>query len=418
MLSQEQNIRVTHIEDDALLGRLMKNYWIPLCRTKALEAGGAPQPSFLFGKKIALYRSPEGIAVAIDAACPHRCSSLLLARNEEGGLRCIFHGWKFAPDGSVIDVPTEAGVHAEGVMKRVKARTYPVREAGGLVFVYGGDGEPPVFPEFEFMTLPESHVDIRIAKLNANWLQTMESIIDTAHLGFLHRSSVERAKNAPSQKNQSAWFQNTAPVLEFEHTSYGFREAAKRALPDGRTNVRIREIVAPWHTLLAGEEGAERQQVITVPLTNHQSLQIIITFNPFRPITEEETKHLWFDMPESRDDFNGHMPGPDKMWGQDRAAMAEGHFSGLTNRHVFHEDLAVLESMGSIVDRSKEHLSRTDMTLMLLRKKLLEALADFEKNGTVWCADGLRDTDFNKLRTAAFMLSDGEGWKSAYNGLK
>ncbi len=409
MLSQQDNKTVTAVEPGAPLHDLLRRYWTPVMRAARVEAGGAPVKARLLGQDYVVYRTPAGQLAMVDERCAHRCASLSLARNEPDGLRCIFHGWKFAPTGELLEAPTEAPVNQAVLKGRVRLNIYPVREAGGLVWAYlDPEAEPPPFPAFEFTALPESQVDVRIAILPVNWLQVMESVLDSAHLGFLHRSSMELAVTA-NTRNTAGAGADTAPVLEFERTAYGFREAAIRGKPGGLTDVRIRAVVAPYYVFLPGRPDSERQLVVTVPIDDVNCFQLIVTYNPYRPFRPGEIDALWFHTHPDRDDFSDPAPGP-LGWPQDRAAMRDGHFSGIVDRHVFYEDFAVLQSMGRIADRSHEHLSNTDATIVMMRRELLKAVRALAAGGPVW---GLDPTvDHAAIRTAVYELPPGAEWRT------
>ena len=410
MLSQHDNEALTIVEPGAPMHALLRRYWTPVMRAARVEAGGAPVKARLLGQDYVVYRSPAGQLAMVDERCAHRCASLSLARNEPDGLRCIFHGWKFAPSGELLEAPTEAPVNQEVLKGRVRLNTYPVREAGGLIWAFlDAEAEPPPFPAFEFTALPDTQVDIRIAVLPVNWLQVMESVLDSAHLGFLHRSSMELAVTA-NTANTAGSGADTAPVLEFDRTPYGFREAAIRSKPNGQKDVRIRAVVAPYYVFLPGRPGAERQLVTTVPIDNLNCFQLIVTYNPSRPFRPGEIDALWFHTHPNRDDFSDPAPGP-LGWPQDREAMGAGHFSGIVDRHVFYEDFAVLQSMGRIADRRFEHLSNTDATIVLMRRELLKALRAAGEGGPGWGLDTA--VDHAAIRTAIFELPPGAEWRSS-----
>jgi phthalate 4,5-dioxygenase oxygenase subunit len=410
MLSSAENALLTQVDPGSPMHGLMRSYWIPVLRSQRLEAGGAPVKVRLLGEDFVAYRAPDGKVGLVDERCPHRCASLSIARNEEGGLRCIFHGWKYSPDGDLIEAPTELEAHRPALMKRVKLGSYGAHEAGGLIWAYLGprDSAPP-FPEFEFTGLSPEQIDVKIAVLPFNWLQNLESVLDSAHLGYLHRSSVELAMTENAKKNAQNWGTDTAPKLEFDDTDFGFREAAIRTRPDGSADVRLREVVAPFYAFLAGNVGKERSLVIAVPVDDENSLQIHVTYNPYRAFEEGEVERIWFYTHDDKNDISDPAPGP-LGWPQDREAMRNGHFSGITNRHVFYEDFAVLQSMGPIVDRRFEHLSSTDMTVVRFRKGMLKALEDKRLGDSVW-GRPMDPQAYGRVRTEVFDVPQDGDWR-------
>jgi hypothetical protein len=241
-------------------------------------------------------------------------------------------------------------------------------------------------------------------------MQVVESVLDAAHIGYLHRDTVLRATTAAAHATALLWIQQAAPELELDETAYGFREAAIRPTPSGRLNTKIREVVAPWFVLLPAEAGNDRQVVITVPEDSSHSTQFILQFNPDRPLTTREIDALWSGASPDHDDFSAGMPRAADNWGQDRAAMAGGHFSGLTRLQVFCEDFAILESMGPISPRHKEHLTRSDASVILFRQQLLRAMLAFAAGGDVV---GLRGgvIDYSRIRTLSAEIDVGANWR-------
>lgn len=408
MLNRADNLALCQVEGEAPMGRLMRSFWIPFLRSQKLEAGGAPHEVTLLGETLVAYRAPDGTVGVTTRHCPHRCASMGIARNEDGGLRCIFHGWKYDRTGALIEAPTELPAHREALKKRVHLKTYPAMEAGGLVWAWLGEGEPVDFPEFEFTKLAESQIDVKIAILPFNWLQNLESVLDSAHLGYLHSSSVALAMTDQAKANAKDWNGDTAPRLEFDDTPFGFREAAIRQRTDGSLDVRMREVVSPFYAFLPGKPNCERSLVIAVPVDDTNSLQIHVTYNPYRAFKDGEVEKIWFHTHPDHNDISDPAPGP-VGWPQNRAAMANGHFSGITDRHVFYEDFAVLQSMGPIVDRREEHLSSTDMTIVRFRKALLAAL-DFADGSAPWGTPENAGS-YAAIRTEVFSVEEGRDWR-------
>jgi nitrite reductase/ring-hydroxylating ferredoxin subunit len=410
-VTEEQNMLLARVEGTNPMGQMIRRFWLPVARSESLEADGAPRRVTLLGEKLVVFRATDGRVGLLDELCPHRRASLALAHNEDNGLRCIYHGWKINAEGRVVDIPTEPDpARCAALASRVPVRHFPVHEGGGLIWGFLGEGQAPPVPAFEFTTLPREHVDIRAIVTRANWLQTMEAILDTAHLGFLHRSSIMKSVTAPSHRRSGAVLLNSAPTLQVERTGYGLREAALRQQPDGELNIRIREYVAPIHVLIPTEPEAERQQIITVPATDTSSIQFIVTYNPYRPLTKEILDTLWFDTDPNADDIGWRLPGPEQNWGQDRAAMKAGHSSGLTNRHSLCEDIATLESMGPIVDRSREFLTHIDLTVATVRRELLQSLEAVARGEPAW-GEVDESVDIRRLRSQVAMLPPESDWR-------
>jgi hypothetical protein len=241
----------------------------------------------------------------------------------------------------------------------------------------------------------------------------MEAVLDSAHLGILHSSSVQLAFTDSAKVQQTACTINTWPKIKYALTPYGFREAALREQPDGTIDTRIREFVAPWHAFLPLNPGGYRQLVTTVPIDDTHCLQFFVIYHSSRPLTQADIDAVWFAThPDPNNIAVGHAPAA-QNWGQDRDAMAQGHFTGLTNRHVFYEDFAILESMGPIVDRTQEYLCQTDATVILARRQLMKSARAFQASGAApWGLENPEAVDFKRIRAVAVTLADEAGWET------
>jgi phthalate 4,5-dioxygenase len=191
MVTRAENELMTRVEGDAPLGRLMReNYWVPFALSENLVAGDPPTPVRLFGVNYVAFRAPDGRIGFLDELCPHRRASLLLARVEGDGLRCVYHGWKISAAGCVVECPTQT-VRAEQFARSVPVEHFPVHETGGIAWVWLGGGERPPFPDLPFSDEHGLEMVMTISLVPANWLQGLEGGIDSVHGTILHRSFVE-----------------------------------------------------------------------------------------------------------------------------------------------------------------------------------------------------------------------------------
>jgi len=412
MLSREDNELLTQSGPGTPMGNLLRQYWTPILRSEQLVADGAPIRLKRFGDKFVAFRATDGRVGVFDEACPHRCASLGLARNEGNGLRCIYHGWKIDVGGKVVDVPTEPKEKREAFAAKVRVNHYPVHEAGGLVWAFFAKGQtPPKFPDFEFTRLPASHVHVNLAYVPVNWVQAMEAVLDSAHLGILHSSSVLLAMTESARVQQTACTQDNPPRITYVPTTYGFREAALRPQANGTIDARVREFVAPWHAFLPLNPGSYRQLVTTTPVDDVNCAQFFIIYRSDRPLTEADVKAVWFHTHPDPNNIAAKDYGTSAdTWKQDRAAMQDGHWSGFTERHVFYEDFAVLESMGPIVDRTREYLCQSDATVIYARRQLIKSARAFAATGaTPWGLD--QEVDFGRIRAVATSIADEDHWE-------
>jgi len=409
MLSREDNALLTRVGAGTPMGEMMREYWLPVVRSARLEADGAPERVRVLGEDFVAFRASDGRVGFIDEACPHRCASMALGRNEENGLRCIFHGWKVDVEGRVVDCPTEPEERRARFAEMVPTRRYRVHEAGGLVWVYIGQrSEPPAFPAFEFTALPVENVAPLRGVLRCNWLQALEAALDSAHVGFLHaRDASRRGTDAHASE---AGFMRTKkdPKFEFDLMPYGFREAAIRELPDADTYTRIRQVVLPFFSLIPRFPGDSGVAVASIPIDDENVMQWYIRFEMDKPFDLAAYYQFGTDSGDP-DYFNSDMGDVTTMWGQDRQAMKEGHWSGIVGRQNAYEDFIVQESMGRIVDRSREYLGAADVVISLARRLLLQAVRKHQEDGTVpFITD---DVDFAGLRAISVSYPRGADWR-------
>ena len=185
-MNRKDSQDLTRVGPGTVMGELMRQYWIPAAMASEVEADGAPIRLMLLGEKLIAFRDTSGRVGVMDHRCPHRCASLFLGRNEENGIRCVYHGWKYDTQGNCVDVPNLPG--DSEFKDRITAKAYRTVERNGLIWVYMGQRQsaPPPLPEIEATLLPESEVNITFAQRECNWLQALEGEIDTSHFGFLH----------------------------------------------------------------------------------------------------------------------------------------------------------------------------------------------------------------------------------------
>ena len=402
MLSNQDNERLTRVGPGTPMGEMLRELWTPALRSATLVAGGAPKPFRLLGEDLVAFRGSDGRVGILQKACPHRRTSLALARNEGDGLRCIFHGWKYDRSGKVVDCPTEPAQTRESFAERVPIVHYPAEEGGGLVWIYMGRRTPPNFYNFE-ANFPPAEFLIRRATVHGNWLQGFEGQLDSAHLNFLHSTSVPRRPNTTG----TLVTHDSSPSFEFIEKPYGFREAALRDLPDGMIYARIREVVLPYYSFIPGNHGDPRLVVIVVPIDDEWSAHWYYYLNPFGPVPEYYKESAYAGTHPDDDDFARDRGNEANTWNQDIDAMKKGHFSGIMKNFVY-EDFIVEESMGPIMDRSKEFLGTSDVVIVRARRMLLKALDEHEGGKLPFGID--QDIDYRAVRALAIRFPQGTNW--------
>ncbi|HEX4617677.1 MAG TPA: Rieske 2Fe-2S domain-containing protein, partial [Stellaceae bacterium] len=244
MSKQKDSEDLVHVGPGTVMGEMMRQYWIPAAMSSELERDGAPMRLLLLGERLIAFRDSSGRVGVMDHRCPHRCASLFLGRNEEDGIRCVYHGWKFDAAGNCIDMPNTPP--HQDYKQKVKAKAYQVVERNGLVWVYMGErAEAPPLPGIEASLLPESDLQIVFAQRECNWLQALEGDIDTSHFGFLHSGSVDPA-DVPAD-NLIRWtVANRAPEYHVADTDWGTMYAAYRPAKEGQTYWRFANFLFPF----------------------------------------------------------------------------------------------------------------------------------------------------------------------------
>lgn len=421
MLTREENELLCRVGPDAPMGKMFRRYWIPAALTSELRAGGAPRRARLLGEDFVAFRDSAGVVGVLDELCPHRGASLVLARNEECGLRCIYHGWKIAVDGRVLESPAEPDEH--GFKDRVRARAHPVYEAGGIVWTYlGPPGTEPPKMTFDWMSLPAGHRMIQKAREECNWAQCLEGVIDSAHSGFLHSNVIKPVPGENSiipedQGNTRRPSDDLAPRMEAENTAYGFHYAAIRKPlidPESRDYVRVTLFIAPFIALFPGPLGWTSMQMF-VPMDDEHTMFHFIQARHDKPIDQltRERRAARSGMVLGVDvdplDYR-KIRTRDNNWLQDRTEMEAGSFSGIHG--VNNEDIAMQESMGPIFDRRREHLGTSDVAVIRMRRIMLDGVRRFIDEGAppVGLAERVA---YEALRAGERMVSHGERWQEA-----
>ena len=406
-MTREQNELLTQVEGDAPMGRMLsQHYWLPAIPSTKLRADGRPFRIRLLGRNYAAFRATDGTVGVVDEQCPHRKASLLLARNENNGLRCIYHGWKFNTRGEVVEAPNHAGDQVQ-FCAHVRVNRYSVRERAGIVWVWlGTQGTEPPFPELPFNNLPPDHTAVTAQEVPTNWVQGVEATVDTTHVSFLHSTTVLLTAGAKGNERVHMT-QSRAPRLEFESRPYGYRYAAIRPLPQGRHYVRINNFVMPWYGVIcAPDKGANALVFMSVPVDDTHHRAWFVAFNPDSPLGVSPMTLI-----SDRWNFPPLPPGtPQENWGQDRDLMDLGHFSGFP-QHLATEDFAMFLSQGPVHDRTDEQLCAADTAVVRMRQCLLKAVGEFLEGRTPQLADNPQ-LDYSKAISIGGVIDEPDAWRS------
>ncbi len=377
MLSKEENTRYTEVGPGSVINALGKRHWLPYLRSEALVANGAPRKVELLGETYISFRAADGRLGFLDEQCPHRGASLVLARSGDNALTCIFHGWKFDVTGKCVETPSEANPN---FCKTIKVKSYRVHEAGGVCWVYLGDGEPPVFPDYEYFSAPAEYRRPRVGYCQSSWAQNLETLLDSSHIGLLHASGV--ANQLPNVQQVKG---NNTPKLSVVETPYGLQAYAERDRGDGSISLRVTEYVAPFTVLNGATREEEGRLLYMVPINNTRAAFWRMEWDLNHP------QEWWEELAKTNDRDGLFFVDPDDFlsnsvdrnsenFGQDRDAMANGHWSGFKDLRA--EDAAVSDSI-PIVDRTREHLGASDLVIARMRQLFLRGLTAFETEGVV-----------------------------------
>jgi len=421
-MNRKDSEDLVRVGPGTVMGKLMRQYWQPAAMSSELPRDGAPIRLLLLGEQLIAFRDSSGRVGVMDHRCPHRCASLFLGRNEENGIRCVYHGWKYDTEGNCVDMPS---VPAERDFKHlVKAKAYKAVERNGLIWVYMGERkEAPPLPQIEATLLPETEVQINFVQRECNWLQALEGDIDTCHFGFLHGGSIE-----PEMLSEDTLLRytltNRAPDYHVADTEVGTVYAAYRDGKPGETYWRFANFMLPfWTQTPQGKFATHLHNRAWVPMDDHHTMFVSLRWRHEPPfVTDDKNGNMMpgfgrvFDYLPNTTDWHGRwrLKGrPENDWMIDREAQARGgNYTGISGIHA--QDQAVTESMGPITDHLSEHLGPSDLMIMRTRRRLLAVARALAKNGTV--PPGVDDPDtMYAIRSGDFMSEAGLDWRRAYD---
>jgi len=387
MLSKEDTELLCRVGPHTPMGEVMRQYWIPFARSAELPVpDGAPVRIRLLGEDLIAFRVTTGKVGLIANHCPHRCASLFYGRNEEEGLRCVYHGWKFDTTGACVDMPSEPP--ESNFKDKVKAVTYPCRERGGVLWTYMGPRQvPPPLQNVEGNLDPESSVATLIR--DCNYLQALEGDLDMAHFAFLHTGHLTE-DDIDAENPLRYYIKQRAARYAVVDTEAGICFGACRPAENGETcHWAIGNFLLPFYTQLPGGPlGAKRETRAWVPMDDEHTM----TFTMFAPMFRSRVNatSLRITPPRGRGFGSGEVVADTTGWyGRsrpkaersndyllDRAAVTRGEgYAGFPD--LVAEDQAVSESMGPVADRSREHLGPSDIMITRARMRLIRAVQAF-----------------------------------------
>ena len=389
MLSTADNELLTRTGSGTPMGTLFRRFWLPVLLSQELPRSDCPQIKVkVMGEDLIAFRDTLGKVGLVEPHCPHRGANLFFGRVEQGGIRCAFHGWKFDAAGECLEMPTVAKNDAyEKLRTRVSLKSYPTKEAGGIIWAYMGPPEHMQdLPDMEFMRLPAAHTFVSKKLQQCNWAQACDGALDTAHFSFLHMTVGDDDEDhtmkilqqseagASGDKNRVRWLKNDGmPRFTITEHDAGLLMGAARHADGDDLYWRISQFMLPCHALAPSAfPGENYHGQAFVPINDELCWIHCYTWNPGRPLTNAE-----------RDRFaRGHTihSAVDANWEPirrrendyllDRDEQKHRTYTGITG--ISEQDACIQDSQGFIADRTREHLGPTDLGVVRFRRMMLD----------------------------------------------
>jgi 5,5'-dehydrodivanillate O-demethylase oxygenase subunit len=341
MLSEAQNRGLTQVGSGSTIGELLRRYWMPIAGVAEFEDGNDIRPVRLMGEDLVLYRDKRGVFGLVDRQCPHRRADLSYGFVEQCGIRCNYHGWQFAADGSCIAQPYEDTANPKGKFKdKVRIKSYPVETKAGMVWAYMGPLPAPLVPDWEPFSWENGFAQVVIAEIPCNWLQCQENSIDPVHFEWMHMNWQRR------QKDRDAEYGPKHIEVGFDEFDYGFVYRRDREDLGKEHTMWTVGRTALWpNAFFLGDHFEYR-----VPIDDENTLSVSWIFNR---------------VPKEQEPFvQGNIPA----W---RGPIKDEKTGRWISSHVMNQDFIAWVGQGTIADRTKENLGTSDKGVALLRRRLL-----------------------------------------------
>lgn len=403
MLRKEVNDLLTQTGADEPMGKMFRQYWIPALLARELpEDDCAPVRVKLLGERLIAFRDSKGRYGLIDEFCAHRGVSLWFGRNEEGGLRCPYHGWKYDVDGNCTEVPSEP--EESGFCEKIKLQAYPLIKVGDVLWTHMGDKDNrPPEPVWEFATVPPEQTFTSKRWQECNWLQAMEGGIDSSHVSFLHSGGLKSDPLFKGAKGNEYNHADKKPIFEVTEAEGGLYIGARRKAEEGRFYWRITPWVMPSFTMVPPRGDHPMHGHFWIPIDDENCWAWSFDYHPTRALTKEERQAMM----DGHGVHNEYVPGTyrplqnkDNDYMMDREAQKRGDtYSGI--KGIAMQDASLQESMGPIVDRTKENLVSTDNGIIMARHRLRKAVIALRDKGAM--PPG-RSNEHQLIRSVAVVL--------------
>lgn len=411
MLSKEENELLTRTGPGTPCGEVMRRYWQPVALAEELPAGGAPLRVRILGEDLVLFRDDHGRLGLLGLHCAHRGTDLSYGRIEDGGLRCLYHGWLYDIQGRCLEQPGEpgGGEHRD----QIRQRAYPCVEKGGAIFTYMGPGKPPLLPNYEFLNAAPDHLYTSKIFHHCNYLQANEGNIDPVHLSYLHRFLEVRGegyrgvRGAP-ESHYNLVARNSTPLIDVEMLDFGLRIYTVRQLENEKSYLRVSYFIMPNLSAFPGQTGGEGYSINWhVPIDDTHHWKYTFVYSAGAPLKKElvgrERSELGPDYRLIRNEGNRFL--------QDREAMKNKTYAGMGTGFQAHDAFATA-SQGKIQDRGEEHLVSSDKAIVAARKMMERAINDVQAGREP--AHVVREISANRFPhflVISDMLPAGKNWK-------
>ena len=422
MLSQADNETLVRVGSGTAMGTLFRLYWIPFFLSKDLVADGQPKRVKLLNEDLLVFRDTESRVGLIANACAHRGAPLMFGRNEDCGLRCVYHGWKYDVTGAVVDMPAEPA--RSRLKDKVRITAYPCQERNGIVWTYLGPDRdcPPALPNMEWNMVPESKVHVSMRIQECNWLQALEGEIDSAHAPILHA-------RIDQQGSINDWVakRDLRPTFECIRQDFGISIAAKRRLSEETLYWRVNQFVLPFYSLVPPQSKyPELSGHAWVPMDDENTICLMFSYHPSEPLLTR-TRQLFTEGHQGRETGHAsrHAYAPksaatpyadywtkftaDNGFQFDFYSQQTTWFSGLPGLWV--QDGACQTGLAAIYDRTQEHLCVSDTGIVMTRRLLLDSAAALRDRGIR--PKGVTDPDTFMVRAISMKLPQGLPWADA-----
>jgi phthalate 4,5-dioxygenase oxygenase subunit len=420
MLSHEDNETLVRVGPGTTMGELFRLYWLPFMPSADLEKDGQPQTVRLLGETLVAFRDSDGKVGLVDHVCPHRGTPMVFARNEDCGLRCVYHGWKFDVGGKVVDMPAEP-VRSR-LKERVKIKSYPCVERNGMIWTYMGpenEADRPALPNLEWNLVSEANVVVTVRVQECNWLQALEGEIDSAHAPILHG----RIDDGGSI-DQWVAKRDLRPTFECMRQDFGMSIASRRVFDENTLYWRVNQFILPFYTLVPPQSKyPELSGHAWVPIDDENTLCIMFSYHPSQPMYEQSRK-IFLEGHNGRE--TGHASvksyddkGPLVPYGRyvtkfrrdtgyqfNAEAQRTTWFSGLPGLWI--QDAACQSGIARVYDRTKENLCTSDTGIAMTRRVLLEIAGAFRDSGVK--PNRFADPDLYMVRAVSLKLPKDAGW--------